>query len=162
MNPVGRTIRFWRMKNGLTQAAVARQSGVSRPNLSAIEQGARDLTVQTLRRIASTLGVTPGALVDGVSHEPMKPPVKLDRYSLDRIARIAAGQSLKASDAQKRIARDLASIMKSKTRNLSQKKKVNNIRSEDSAILRLKTEMGPAVFQHLIRRVEKNLSNNYE
>lgn len=162
MNPVGQTISFWRMRKGLTQAVVAQRSGISRPNLSAIEQGARDLTVQTLRRIASTLGVSPGALVDGISHGPMKAPKKLDRYSLDRIARIAAGQPLKASNVERRIAEGLASLMKSKTQSLSDKKKRNNVRSENAAILRLKAEIGPVVFQHLIRRVEKNLSSRYE
>src|SRR5438067_13634691 len=114
MNPVGQTISFWRAKKGLTQAVVARRSGVSRPNLSAIEQGARDLTVQTLRRIAVTLGVTPGTLVDGIGLGANDSSQKLGRYSLDRIARMAAGQSLKATNAERRIARDLASVMKSK------------------------------------------------
>ncbi len=162
MNPVGQTISFWRMKKGLTQAIVAKRSGVSRPNLSAIEQGARDLTVQTLRRIAAALGVTPGTLVDGFRSEPMDAPEKRDRYSLDRIARIGAGQSLKSSGAERRIAQDLASIMKSKTQNHAEKKNANNIRSQSAAIWRLKTEIGPAVFRHLIRRVEKNLSGHDE
>lgn len=162
MHPVGQTISFWRMKKGLTQAVVAQRSGVSRPNLSAIEQGARDLTVQTLRRIASTLGVTPGALVDGVSPDVVNPQKKLDRYAIDRIARIASGQVLKASSTEQRIARDLASVMKSKTRNIAEKKNLRNIRSENTAIFSLKTEIGPALFGHLIRRVEKNLRNHYE
>ena len=162
MHPVGQTISFWRMKKGLTQAVVAQRSGVSRPNLSAIEQGARDLTVQTLRRIASTLGVTPGALVDGVRPDVVNPQKKFDRYAIDRIARIASGQVLKASSTEQRIARDLASVMKSKTRNTSEKKNLRNIRSENTAIFSLKTEIGPALFQHLIRRVEKNLRNRYE
>ncbi len=157
MNPVGQTIHFWRMKKGLTQAVVAERSGVSRPNLSAIEQGGRDLTVQTLRRIASTLGVTPGALVDGVSSEP-----RSDRAFLDRIARLAAGQFFKASPAERRFAQDFASIMKSKTGNPSQKKTTNQTRAENTVVWRLKTELGPTVFDHLIRRIEKNLSNLYE
>lgn len=157
MNPLGQTIQFWRTKKGLTQAMVAERSGVSRPNLSAIEQGARDLTVQTLRRIATTLGVSPGALVDGVSSESNLP--KLDRYALDRIARMASGQSLKASDTEKRIARDLASVMKSKTRKPSFKK---DSLSEETRLWQLKSELSPKIFEHLIRRVEKNLANHHE
>jgi hypothetical protein len=75
---------------------------------------------------------------------------------------MAAGQVLKASDAERRIALDLASVMKSKTRNLSKKKTPNSVRSENAAILRLKAEMGRTVFGHLIRRVEKNLPVRYE
>lgn len=162
MHPVGQTISLWRANKGLTQAVVAERSGISRPNLSAIEQGARDLTVQTLRRIASTLGASPGALVDGIGPGPARRPGKLDRYSLDRIARLAAGQSLPASDAERRISTDLASIMKSKTRAPSEKKASNSVRSENTALLRLKVEIGPVVFRHLIRRVEKNLAGRHE
>ena len=162
MHPVGQTISLWRTKKGLTQAVVAERSGLSRPNLSAIEQGARDLTIQTLRRIASTLGASPGALVDGIGPGPARPPEKLDRYSLDRIARLAAGQSLPASGTQRRIAGDLSSIMKCKTRTPSEKKTSNSVRSENAAILRLKAEIGPAVLRHLIRRVEKNLAGTHE
>lgn len=162
MQPVGQIIHFWRTTKGLTQAALAERSGISRPNLSAIEQGARDLTVQTLRRIAQALGVSPGALVDGTGPESPRPPEKLDRYSLDRIARLAAGQSLPVSEAEKRIAADLASIMKSKMRTSSGKKTLDNIRSENTAILRLKTGIGPVVLRHLIRRVEKNIAGLHE
>jgi len=162
MQPIGQTIHFWRTKKGLTQADVAERSGISRPNLSAIEQGARDLTVQTLRRIASTLGVSPGALVDGIGPELTRPSEKLDRYSLDRIARLAAGQSLAVSDTERRIAEDLASIMKSKTRAPTEPKTSSPIRSENAVFLRLKVEIGPAILQHLIRRVEKNLLVSHE
>ena len=157
MSPVGETIHLWRTKKGLTQAIVAGRSGISRPNLSAIEQGARDLTVQTLRRIASILGASPGALVDGIGPEPAHPQEKFNRYSFDRIARLAAGQSLQASLAEKRIARDLASIMKSKTRQTWGSKGPRSVRSSNATLLRLKTDLTPAVLGHLIRRVEKNL-----
>lgn len=152
MNPVGQSISFWRRERGLTQAVVAERSGVSRPNLSAIEQGARDLTVQTLRRIASTLEVTPGVLVDGVISDR-----KSDRPFLDRIARLATGQSLKASPRERRIAQDFVSIMKSKTGKQSKKKTTHQIRNENATIWRLKAELSPDVFDHLIRRIEKNL-----
>lgn len=162
MQPVGQSICFWRMKKGLTQAAVAERTGISRPNLSAIEQGARDLTVGTLRRIAAALGTSPGALVDGAGPEPANLSGKLGRYSLDRIARLAAGQRLKSSDAEKRIAADLASIMTYKTRAPSKKKVPNSVRSENAALLRLKVQIGPEILRHLIRRVEKNLGGLHE
>ena len=162
MKPVGQTIYLWRTQKGLTQALVAASSGVSRPNLSAIEQGARDLTVQTLRRIAFTLGVSPGALVDGIGPELAHSQQKHNRYSLDRIARIAAGQSLKATRAEKQIAQDLASLMKSKTQPASRKNIFLNVRNDERTLSRLKIELGPEVLEHLIRRVEKNLGNRHE
>ena len=162
MAPVGQTIHLWRAEKGLTQEDVAERSGISRPNLSAIEQGARDLTVQTLRRIASALGTSPGALVDGIGPGPSLPPGKLDRYSLDRIARLAAGQALRASVFEKHIAEDLASVMKAKTRPALRGKPPNNVRYENTAILRLKVEIGPSVLTHLVRRVEKFLAGHHE
>ena len=115
MYPIGQSILLWRNARGLTQSEVAARSGVSRPNLSAIEQGARDLTLETLRRISFVLGVSAGALVDGVGPASF-PKSKLNRFALDRIARLAAGQSLRASPRERRIASDLASLMTSKTR----------------------------------------------
>src|SRR3989338_5015851 len=108
MYPIGQTIQLWRTKKGLTQSAVARQSGVSRPNLSAIEQGARDLTVETLRRIALALGIKAGMIVDGVGPAPIIPKEALDRNALDRISRLAAGEPLRVSAWERRIALDLA------------------------------------------------------
>ena len=162
MHSVGHAIYLWRTNRGLTQTAVAGLSGVSRPNLSAIEQGARDITIQTLRRIASALGASPGALVDGIGPETSSLHEQHDRYSLDRIARRAAGQSLKTSREEKRVAGDLTSIMKSKTRLASKKNIPSSIRAGDAALLRLKTELGPDVLEHLIRRVEKNLAGRHE
>ena len=163
MHSVGHAIYLWRANRGLTQTAVAGLSGVSRPNLSAIEQGARDITIQTLRRIASALGASPGALVDGIGPETSSHfHEKHDRYSLDRIARRAAGQSLKTSREERRIAGDLTSIMKSKTRLASKKNIPSSIRAGDAALLRLKTDLGPDVLEHLIRRVEKNLAGRHE
>ena len=162
MLPIGQTIYLWRTKKGLTQADVAGSSGISRPNLSAIEQGARDLTIQTLRRIASTLGASPGILVDGIGPEPSRPRYKFSRYAFDRIARLAAGQSLRASFTEKRVARDLASIMKFKTRRHTRNKGLKSGRSGNATLLRLKDELSPAIFGHLVRRVEKNLAGDRE
>lgn len=134
---------------------MAARSGVSRPNLSAIEQGARDLTIGTLRRIALVLGVSAGALVDGIGPWPVIPRSLLGRDALDRIAKLATGQSLRASALERRIAKDLASIMKSKMRLLGPKKNRGNVRANNPAMLRLKSELGQVVFENLIRRVEK-------
>ena len=158
MNSIGQSILLWRNTKGLTQTELALRSGVSRPNLSAIEQGARDLTVETLRRISFALQVNAGALVDGIGPFSV-PKSKLDRFALDRIARLAAGQTLRASSEQRRIASDLAFLMKSKTRQLNSSRPKSSIRAEKIVSLRLKSEIGANIFAHLIRRVEKNLAN---
>jgi len=157
VKPIGQIINLWRVERGLTQAAVAQRSGGSRPNLSAIEQGARDLTVQTLRRIAAVLGVSPGTLVDGMG--PKRASLKEDRYSLDRIARLAVGESLSAPLIERQIARELASFIQSKSMRSGGSQ---NIRSKNISILKLKLQLGPKVFRHLLQRVSKILEQTHE
>ena len=160
MPPIGQSILLWRNTKGLTQSELAIQSGVSRPNLSAIEQGARDLTLETLRRIALVLGVSAGTLVDGIGPSSYSKS-ELNRYALDRIARLAAGQSLRASDKERRIASDLQSLMTSKIRRTHSENKRGSIRAENAVVLRLKSEIGVDIFKHLVRRVEKNLTSRF-
>ena len=162
MQAIGQSIHYWRIKKGLTQARVAELSGISRPNLSAIEQGARDLTVQSLRRIALALKINPGTLVDGVSPESTEDPKRFNRYSLDRIARLASGQKLPASHAEKQIAEALASVMTAKILRAYRSKTPQGVRSQNSKVLRLKVEIGQDVLNHLIRRVEKRLAGGRE
>lgn len=158
MQPIGQTIQRWRNHRGLTQEALAGAAGVSRPNLSAIEQGARDLTVQTLRRLAGGLGVAPGALVDGVGPKPKYAPVNTDRHSIDRVTRLAAGQKVRAVGRERKLALALAFVMKSKTGGWSgTRKKRRTARAESETFLRLKSELGAGLLNHLIRRVEKHL-----
>jgi transcriptional regulator with XRE-family HTH domain len=86
---LGSVIVLWREERGLSQAELARRSGLSRAQLSAIEFGRRDTTVGTLRRIAATLGVSPGSLVDGSVPGAGE---TLTRAVMERIAReVAAG-----------------------------------------------------------------------
>ncbi len=161
MKPIGQTIFLWRSKRGFTQAQLALSSGVSRPNISAIEQGSRDLTVQTLRRIASALELNPGMLVDGISPEASIEKFKSDRYVLDRIARLATGEKLSASSEEKKIAADLASIMHSKLGHSKSASALRGVRADEKVMHKLKTVLGPQIVKHLIQRVEKILSTRW-
>ena len=87
LTPFGQTLRLWRQARGLTQEQLARRSRVSRPNMSAMECGKREVTLGTLRALAVGLGVRPGVLADGTS------PVRLEdgramlsREAMERIA----------------------------------------------------------------------------
>ncbi len=158
MRPIGQTIYLWRLHGRLTQVRLAQISGVSRPNLSAIEQGARDLTVQTLRRLAEALGIDAGTLVNGVGPKPTYAPINTDRHSLDRVARLAAGQRLRASTKERKVALALAFVMKSKTGWAGIKRTGRRTaRSENETLTRLKAELGAELLAHLVRRIEKHL-----
>ncbi len=60
---IGQHILLARMRAGVTQEQLARRALLTRPNLSAIETGRRDLMVGTLCRIARALGMPPHALL---------------------------------------------------------------------------------------------------
>lgn len=51
-------LRIWREHRGLTQTTVAERSGVNRVQITNIESGAKTGSVETLKKLASVLGVT--------------------------------------------------------------------------------------------------------
>ncbi|MCA9396969.1 MAG: helix-turn-helix transcriptional regulator [Candidatus Omnitrophica bacterium] len=159
MYTVGECIQNWRRERGLTQAELAFRSGVSRPNISAIEQGARDLTVQTLRKIADTLKIRPGILADGTLPEAEQVR-SVDRMAMDRIARHAVYQNVCDQPEEKGLASDLRSIMSVKI-NLKGDR-VQPRSTTRIAVNRLNRHLGKPVVQNLIRRVEKVLANRDE
>ena len=57
---LGKNVRQWRVAAGLTQTAVAKQSGMNRSYLSHLESGRRNPTLATLERLAKILNVAPG------------------------------------------------------------------------------------------------------
>ncbi|SKG74801.1 putative transcriptional regulator [Mycobacteroides abscessus subsp. bolletii] len=61
---VGRNLRHHRLEQGYSQEAFAERMGVHRTYFSAVERGERNLTLQTLEKIADFLGVDPRTLLD--------------------------------------------------------------------------------------------------
>ncbi len=78
-------LRAWRFHRGLTQAGLAESSGISRPNLAALERGRRECTLSTLYRLAHALGISAGVLLD--QSPPGSPPGSMDRHEVDRIVK---------------------------------------------------------------------------
>ena len=60
---VGRNLRRIRLERGYSQEAFADYMGVHRTYMGAVERGERNLTLQTLERIAEFLDVHPVALL---------------------------------------------------------------------------------------------------
>ena len=108
MIPLGQTVRRWRLERGMSQSALAQASGVPRPNLSRIESGAADLSLNTIRSLALALGVTPGQLVDGI---PPAAPKPLSRAALERIAGAAAGKKPALRDPEEQALADHLSAL---------------------------------------------------
>lgn len=63
---LGRRVREARHHRQLSQEQVAEMAGVSRPYLSAVERGERNLGVINLIRIADAVRIDPGELVRGL------------------------------------------------------------------------------------------------
>jgi transcriptional regulator with XRE-family HTH domain len=60
---VGRNIRRLRRERGLSQEELADEIGVHRTFMGGVERGERNLTLQTLERLAQRLGVDPVSLL---------------------------------------------------------------------------------------------------
>jgi transcriptional regulator with XRE-family HTH domain len=60
---VGRNLRRHRLEQGYSQEAFAERMGVHRTYFSSVERGERNLTLQTLEKIAGFLGVDPRDLL---------------------------------------------------------------------------------------------------
>jgi hypothetical protein len=63
---VGANLRAWRQARGLSQEAFADVLGVHRTYMGSVERGERNLTLQTLERIAQQLGVEVRELLEPI------------------------------------------------------------------------------------------------
>jgi len=54
---IGERLRFLRLSVGLTQAELARRSGIKRPNIARLEAGRHTPSLETLGRLASAIGI---------------------------------------------------------------------------------------------------------
>jgi transcriptional regulator with XRE-family HTH domain len=63
---IGDTIRALRLKKGWSQDVFADRSGLNRAHVGEVERGESNVTIQTLKIIADTLGVKIVDLVKGL------------------------------------------------------------------------------------------------
>ncbi len=63
----GRRVRSLREAAGLSQEALAEQSGLHRTYISSLERGRRNVGLDNILRLASALGVKPGELLESWS-----------------------------------------------------------------------------------------------
>ena len=143
MGPFSRTIFLWRLERRLTQEALARLAKISRPNLSAIERGKREVSLKTLRALALALQVRPGVLVEGIGPHELAGSGGLTRQSLERVAAgVAANQSVRGLSERR-----LAALLKKVVHGGLGKRKI------DRAWLQLVSGYPPEVIQSLLQRI---------
>lgn len=150
MVSLGQTVYLWRKSRRLTQAELARRSRISRPNLTRIEQG-RDLTLETLRRLAQALQVRPGILADGIPPRGFSKKT-FSRESLDRIARGVLGKRAGLSPAESEFASLIQSFVKCKT---GFHLKGRTSREEQKSWLEAKVRFGSAAVHNVLGRLDK-------
>ena len=63
---IGVAVRAFRLKKGWSQDVFADRSGLNRAHVGEIERGESNVTIQTLKIIADTLGVRIADLVKGL------------------------------------------------------------------------------------------------
>ena len=63
---LGATVRALRVKHGWSQDVFADKTGLHRAHVGEIERGESNVTIQTLKTIADTLGVRIADLVKGL------------------------------------------------------------------------------------------------
>ncbi len=149
MLPIGKTVYLWRTQRRLTQDQLSRAAGISRPNLSDLERGKRELSLKTLRLLAAALKVAPGTLVDGVPPLASEGPLEFSRRELDRIADAAFGDK-KLSGRQAEVV-DLLKILAS---NQISKKSHSGKRRVNAAWLQFKSALPREIVQALIQRIQ--------
>ncbi len=62
---LGERLRALRLAAGLTQAELARRTGIHRPNIARVEAGRHTPSLETLNRLASAIGVPPARVLSG-------------------------------------------------------------------------------------------------
>ena len=147
MIPFGQNVLLWRIRRGLSQEELARCARMSRPNLSAIERGRREVSLTTLRALALALEVNPGSLVDGISPAASARAPVFSRSSLERIANAVWKGSPLQSDQEGKLAALLKPLLRQR------KNLVRGRRASEIAWLQLRSAYPAQVIQTLIERV---------
>jgi len=146
----GNTVLLWRLERGLTQEALALAAKVSRPNLSSIERGEREVNLSTLRSLAEALGTTPGTLVDGVS--PYGPALKPSRAGLERVAH-AAVTGVQLKDPREKLLCNRLRAVSAPLRGDFSGLRRGGSQASAHAYLQLKAMASPETISSLIARV---------
>lgn len=100
LSPLGRLMAERRAELGLSRGALAGVLGVSPRTVGAWERGEKTPRSARLRRLASVLGVDPGAVAAAVSAEPAAPPLA----ALIERERLARGLSVEQLAAEAAVA----------------------------------------------------------
>ncbi len=155
MLPFGETVLLWRSERRMSQETLAQRAYISRPNLSAIEKGKREVSLKTLRSLAVALEVSPGILVDGVGPW-FKDPKPLSREVFERVAEAVVNNGPVSSDREIQLVDLLRLISRTQlmmARNASKSSYLVGKKRVQAAWLKLSSAYSPEDIQSFIRRI---------
>jgi len=160
--PFGQTLLVWRHARGLTQTELARRAMVPRPNLSAIEQGKREVHLGTVRALAVGLGIQPGILVDGISPYTVHARGKnLSRSALERIAEAVVQGTIPDDSYEQVLVASIRAVMRYRASAIGCRRHVRGrTRAAERAWLTLASACSPEVAQSLFQRVVDRLGRH--
>src|SRR5262245_22609401 len=114
MLPFGQTVLLWRLHRGLTQGALAQAARIPRPNLSAMERGAREVSLRTIRALALALNIPAGILVDGVPPSLSAGQKPWTREELERVTKSLLTHHAMTRKRERTLAMLLASLVRTR------------------------------------------------
>lgn len=155
MLPFSGTILLWRLERRLSQEELAKRAQISRPNLSAIERGKREVSLKTLRALAMALRVRPGLLVDGVGPPAVENKPHLSREALERVADAVVYGKAALNPEEKMWASLLRAVTRNRMAAARGELKVRPFgkRTVDAAWLQLASRCPPEIVQSLFQRI---------
>ena len=146
MTTFGMAVLLWRLERRYSQEALAKRAGVSRPNLSAIERGKREVSLTTLRALAVALEVRPGALVDGEAPGGTERR-RFSRERLEQIADAVLSHSV-PDDRDRTLVSGLQALLQTRRTPLR-----GGRRASTRAWLQLSAAYPPELVQSLLQRI---------
>lgn len=147
--PFAQDLLLWRLARGFSQAQLARKSRIPQPNLSAIERGKRDVSLRTLRALATALNIAPGILADGVP--PAGATLATHRAALERIAAAVVNPAMPVAPAEREVVELLRLLVP-----LQQHRAHSGLRAVRLAWLTLRARVPKPVIDSLLQRVREH------
>ena len=149
MIAMGPKIARLRIRKGMTQADLSRETGIPQANLSNIERGKQDFLVSTLLKLCRALGAEPAEVLTQGNETP---PFSLTRARAERLTKGVWDPQAPLSSDEREV-KDLLSILIPEV----PKRRLSD-RRVYQAWQRLREEFGPDEIKLLMEKVrEKKL-----
>jgi transcriptional regulator with XRE-family HTH domain len=103
----GSRVRLERIRKGMSQAELARKTGIAQANISKIESGKQDFLVSTLLQICAALDIRPSLLFDTTAPSAQR----FSRPHLERIAAAVLDDGARVAAEDRKIASLLRQVI---------------------------------------------------